>query len=275
MSPNETLTPSAPASGFARAAGAPSTTAIVTDGENVLSGPTTVPSQGDAMPAWMARPAGQHDALPVVIVVQEIFGVHEHIQDLCRRLAKVGYLAIAPELYFRQGDPAHYDDVGTLLTELVSKVPDSQVLSDLDHTAHFAATQGGDLRRLAITGFCWGGRISWLYAAHNPQLRAAAAWYGKLTGDKTLTMPKHPVDVATQLTAPVLGLYGAQDKSIPLETIETMRQALRAANADAEIVVYPEAGHAFNADYRPSYHAPSAQDGWQRMLAWFARFGVK
>ncbi|AHF74846.1 Putative carboxymethylenebutenolidase [Candidatus Sodalis pierantonius str. SOPE] len=274
MSPNETLTPSAPASGFARAAGAPSVTAIVTDGENVLSGPTTVPSQGDAMPAWMARPAGQHDALPVVIVVQEIFGVHEHIQDLCRRLAKVGYLAIAPELYFRQGDPAHYDDVGTLLTELVSKVPDSQVLSDLDHTAYFAATQGGDLRRLAITGFCWGGRISWLYAAHNPQLRAAA-WYGKLTGDKTLTMPKHPVDVATQLTAPVLGLYGAQDKSIPLETIETMRQALRAANADAEIVVYPEAGHAFNADYRPSYHAPSAQDGWQRMLAWFARFGVK
>ncbi|OIV46895.1 carboxymethylenebutenolidase [Sodalis sp. TME1] len=274
MSPNETLSPSAPASGFARAAGAPSATAIVTDGENVLSGPTTVPSQGDAMPAWMARPAGQHDALPVVIVVQEIFGVHEHIQDLCRRLAKVGYLAIAPELYFRQGDPAHYDDVGTLLTELVSKVPDSQVLSDLDHTAHFAATQGGDLRRLAITGFCWGGRISWLYAAHNPQLRAAA-WYGKLTGDKTLTMPKHPVDVATQLTAPVLGLYGAQDKSIPLETIETMRQALRAANADAEIVVYPEAGHAFNADYRPSYHAPSALDGWQRMLAWFARFGVK
>lgn len=177
MSPNETLTPSAPASGFARAAGAPSATAIVTDGENVLSGPTTVPSQGDAMPAWMARPAGQHDALPVVIVVQE--------------------------------------------------------------------------------------------------MRAAAAWYGKLTGDKTLTMPKHPVDVATQLTAPVLGLYGAQDKSIPLETIETMRQALRAANADAEIVVYPEAGHAFNADYRPSYHAPSAQDGWQRMLAWFARFGVK
>ncbi|CAK8739470.1 hypothetical protein SODG_003045 [Sodalis praecaptivus] len=164
--------------------------------------------------------------------------------------------------------------MGKLLTELVSKVPDSQVLSDLDHTAHFAATQGGDLRRLAITSFCWGGRISWLYAAHNPQLRAAA-WYGKLTGDKTLTMPKHPVDVATQLTAPVLGLYGAQDKSIPLETIETMRQALRAANADAEIVVYPEAGHVFNADYRPSYHAPSAQDGWQCMLAWFDRFGVK
>lgn len=154
-------------------------------------------------------------------------------------------------------------------------MPDSQVLSDLDHTAHFAATQGGDLRRLAITGFCWGGRISWLYAAHNLQMRAAAAWYGKLTGDKTLTMPKHPVDVATQLDAPVLSLYGAQDSSIPLETIETMRQVLRAANAEAEIVVYPEAGHAFNADYRPSYHAASAQGGWQRMLAWFARFGVK
>lgn len=275
MSPNDTLTPQTSVTGFARAAGAPAATAIVTDEANLTSGPTTVPSQGDAMPAWMARPAGQHDALPVVIVVQEIFGVHQHIQDLCRRLAKEGYLAIAPELYFRQGDPTHYDDVPTLLAELVSKVPDSQVLADLDHTAHFAATQGGDLRRLAITGFCWGGRISWLYAAHNPQLRAAAAWYGKLTGDKTLTMPRHPVDVATQLGAPVLGLYGAQDGSIPLETIETMRQALRAANAEAEIVVYPEAGHAFNADYRPSYHAASAQDGWQRMLAWFARFGVK
>lgn len=270
MSPNDTLTPQTSVTGFARAA-----TAIVTDEANLISGPTTVPSQGDAMPAWLARPAGQHDALPVVIVVQEIFGIHQHIQDLCRRLAKEGYLAIAPELYFRQGDPTHYGDVPTLLAELVSKVPDSQVLSDLDHTEHFAATQGGDLRRLAITGFCWGGRISWLYAAHNPQLRATAAWYGKLTGDKTLTMPKHPVDVATQLGAPVLGLYGAQDGSIPLETIETMRQALRAANAEAEIVVYLEAGHAFNADYRPSYHAASAQDGLQRMLAWFARFGVK
>ncbi len=168
MSPNDTLTPQTSVTGFARAAGAPAATAIVTDEANLTSGPTTVPSQGDAMPAWMARPAGQHDALPVVIVVQEIFGVHQHIQDLCRRLAKEGYLAIAPELYFRQGDPTHYDDVPTLLAELVSKVPDSQVLADLDHTAHFAATQGGDLRRLAITGFCWGGRISWLYAAHNP-----------------------------------------------------------------------------------------------------------
>lgn len=223
----------------------------------------------------MDQPSGQHNALPVVIVVQKIFGVPQHIQDLCRRLAKEGYLAIAPELYFRQGDPTQYDDVATLLEELVCKVPASQVLADLDHTSHFATTQSGDLRRLAITKFCSGGRISWLYAAHNPQLRAASAWYGKLTGDKTVSMPSHPVDVATQLGAPPLGLYGAQDGSIPLEMIDTMHQALRASNAEKEIVVYPDAGYVLNADYRQSYHAASAQDGWQRMLAWFARFCVK
>ena len=156
-----------------------------------------------------------------------------------------------------------------MLSGLVAKVPDSQVLADLDHVASWASRNGGDVHRLMITGFCWGGRITWLYAAHNPQLKAAVAWYGKLTGDKSLNSPKQPVDIATDLNAPVLGLYGGLDNSIPQESVETMRQALRAANAKAEIIVYPDAGHAFNADYRPSYHAESAKDGWQRMLEWF------
>jgi carboxymethylenebutenolidase len=247
---------------------------ILTDAQGIHAGETTIPSQGDNLPAYIAKPADSSGPFPVVLVVQEIFGVHEHIQDVCRRLAKQGYLAIAPELYFRQGDARDYTDIGELFQKLVLKVPDRQVLADLDHVAHWATRHGGDAGKLAITGFCWGGRISWLYAAHNPQLKAAVAWYGKLVGEKTLNSPKQPIDVSTQLSAPVLGLYGGQDTSIPQDTVESMRQALRAANADAEIVVYPDAGHAFNADYRPSYDAEAAADGWQRMLAWFSHHGV-
>lgn len=259
--------------GFAPAAGTVASAVIHTDDEGLHTGFTTIPSQGDELPAYLAKPQDADGPLPVVLVVQEIFGVHEHIQDLCRRLAKQGYMAIAPELYFRQGDATGYTDIGELLQKLVSQVPDKQVMGDLDHAAHWAARHGGDPARLFVTGFCWGGRITWLYAAHNPQLKAGVAWYGKLVGDKALNTPRQPVDVATDLCAPVLGLYGAQDGSIPLESVETMRQALRAANAETEIVVYPQAGHAFNADYRASYNAEAAQDGWQRMLAWFARYG--
>ncbi|TFZ53824.1 dienelactone hydrolase family protein [Serratia proteamaculans] len=247
---------------------------ILTDEQGIHAGETTIPSQGDNLPAYIAKPADSSGPFPVVLVVQEIFGVHEHIQDVCRRLAKQGYLAIAPELYFRQGDARDYTDISELFQKLVLKVPDRQVLADLDHAAHWATRHGGDAGKLAITGFCWGGRISWLYAAHNPQLKAAVAWYGKLVGEKTLNSPKQPIDVATQLSAPVLGLYGGQDTSIPQDTVESMRQALRAANADAEILVYPDAGHAFYADYRPSYDAEAAADGWQRMLTWFAQHGV-
>lgn len=248
---------------------------ILTDNHGIIAGETTIPSQGEQLPAYLAKPASGDGPHPIILVVQEIFGVHQHIQDVCRRLAKQGYLAIAPELYFRQGDPHQYNDIPTLLSGLVSKVPDAQVLLDLDRATNWTVRQGGDANKIGITGFCWGGRISWLYAAHNPQLKAAVAWYGKFTGNKTLTTPKHPVDIAADLSAPVLGLYGAEDGSIPLDQVELMRQALRAANATAEIVVYPEAGHAFHADYRPSYHQASAQDGWQRMLAWFAQYGVK
>lgn len=261
--------------GFAPAVSPIAATTLVTDSDAIQGGETTINTQGENMPAWYARPKEANGPLPVILVVQEIFGVHEHMRDLCRRLALEGYLAVAPELYFRQGDAAEYSDIKQLMTELVSKVPDAQVLADLDHVANWAARNGGDMRSLAITGFCWGGRIVWLYAAHNPQLKAGVAWYGRLTGDKTIKQPTHPVDVAIDLNAPVLGLYGAKDESIPQESVELMRQALRAANAQAEIIVYPDAGHAFNADYRPSYHQQCAQDGWQRMLAWFHQYGVK
>lgn len=274
MKTEEDTTQKLSAGGFAPVVQPTASTTIHTDSPSVQSGETSVPSQGENMPAFYARPIDADGPLPVVLVVQEIFGVHEHIRDICRRLALEGYLAIAPELYFREGDPSEYHDIPTLFKELVSKVPDTQVLSDLDHAANWAARNGGDLRRMGITGFCWGGRISWLYAAHNPQIRAAAAWYGRLEGEKTLQQQKHPIDVAVDLNAPVLGLYGGQDEGIPLESVEKMRQALHAANAKAEIVVYPEAGHAFNADYRPSYHEASAKDGWGRMLAWFKQYGV-
>ncbi|MBS0849908.1 dienelactone hydrolase family protein [Citrobacter sp. JGM124] len=240
----------------------------------ILSGEKMIPTQGENMPAYYAKPQNSAGPLPIVMVLHEIFGVNEHIRSLCDRLAHQGYLAIAPELYFRQGDPQGYPDIASLLSGLVSTVPDIQVLADLDHVASWASRHGGNAHRLMVTGFCWGGRIAWLYAAHNPQLKAAVAWYGKLVAEKTLNSPHHPIDIATGLNAPVLGLYGGQDTSIPLDSIEAMRRALQMANTTAEIIVYPEAGHAFNADYRPNYHAPSAQDGWQRMLKWFTRYGV-
>ncbi|SFN50676.1 carboxymethylenebutenolidase [Izhakiella capsodis] len=262
-------------SGFTPAVSPVASTTIITNGPAIQSGETSIPTQGENMPAFYARPNAVGEIpLPVVLVIQEIFGVHEHIRDICRRLAGAGYLAIAPELYFRQGDPGEYHDINKLLHELVNKVPDAQVLADLDHVANWASRHDGDMRKMAVTGFCWGGRIAWLYAAHNPQLKASVAWYGKLVGDKSMKQPAQPVDIAVDLNAPVLGLYGGKDDSIPQDSIDTMRQALRAANAKAEIIVYPDAGHAFNADYRPSYHPSSAQDGWQRMLDWFKQHGV-
>ncbi|QEW34046.1 dienelactone hydrolase family protein [Erwinia billingiae] len=275
MKTDENTTQKMSNNGFTPAVSPTASTTIITDSDAIQSGETSIPTQGENMPAFHAKPRDASGPLPVILVVQEIFGVHEHIRDICRRLAAEGYLAVAPELYFRQGDPAEYDDIPTLFKELVSTVPDNQVLADLDHVANWASRHGGDMRNMGITGFCWGGRITWLYAAHNPQLKAAVAWYGKMVGEKTLKQQKQPVDIAADLTAPVLGLYGGKDDSIPQESVETMRQALRAANAKSEIIVYPDAGHAFNADYRPSYHEESAKDGWQRMLAWFRQNGVK
>jgi carboxymethylenebutenolidase len=246
---------------------------ITTDTQGLSAGEVTVPSDGTTLPAYRAQPA-TGSKFPVVLVVQEIFGVHEHIKDICRRLAKLGYLAIAPELYFRQGNVAGMSNIQEILDKVVSKVPDEQVMRDLDACTAWAKDHDGDTVRLAITGFCWGGRIVWLYAAHNPRLKAGVAWYGKLIGPSTPLTPKYPLDLAKDLKPPVLGLYGGQDQGIPLDTIEKMREALKAAGSKSEIHVYPDAPHAFNADYRPSYRKEAAQDGWKRLQAWFKQNGV-
>lgn len=252
-------------------------TVIATDSSGLAAGEVRIPAGGSELPAYRAQPA-QGGAWPVVLVVQEIFGVHEHIKDVCRRLAKLGYLAIAPELYARQGDPRQYASVPDLISNVVSKVPDAQVLTDLDACAAWAAANGGDGQRLAITGFCWGGRITWLYAAHNPRLKAGVAWYGRLVGQASELTPRHPLDIAGKLYAPVLGLYGGADQGIPLDTVEQMRKALREAAAPASssstIHVYADAPHAFHADYRPTYRQGEAEDGWRRLQGWLKQHGV-
>ncbi|MBC7905284.1 MAG: dienelactone hydrolase family protein [Rhodospirillaceae bacterium] len=262
------------ATGFALAAGPVAAQAIATDATGLDAGPVMIPARDGDLPAYAARPQGGKP-VPVVLVVQEIFGVHEHMRDVCRRLAKQGYLAVAPELYARQGDPSKVADIPTLMKTIVSKVPDEQVLADLDSAAAWAAkSAGGDAAHLGITGFCWGGRMAWLYAAHNPRLKAAVAWYGRLAGDATANTPRHPLDIAAELKAPVLGLYGGADQGIPLDSIEKMRAAVKAAKVPAEIIVYDGAPHAFHADYRPSYREQPAKDGWAHMLAWFKANGV-
>ena len=264
----------ATAAGFALAVQPVSAqTVISTDTAGLKAGDGLLEVAGAIMPYYYARPASG-SALPTVLVVQEIFGVHEHIKDVCRRLAKLGYLAIAPELYVRQGDPSKYDTIPKLVSELVAKVPDAQVMADLDACASWAAANGGDPARLAITGFCWGGRIVWLYAAHNPRLKAGVAWYGRIRSEATANSPRHPIDLVEQIRAPVLGLYGAKDQGIPAADAEALRDALKAAGKTVEMVIYPNAGHAFHADYRPSYSRAEADDGWKRLQDWFKRHGV-
>jgi carboxymethylenebutenolidase len=250
-------------------------TAIKTSDEGLKAGPIKYTVNGFDVPAYAAAPAGK-TGLPVILVIQEIFGVHEYIADTCRRFAKLGYLAIAPELYARQGDPKGYTDIPKLQAELVSKVPDAQVMGDLDGALAWAKANGGDTTRAGITGFCWGGRIVWLYAATG-KVKAGVAWYGRLVGQSSENTPKHPVDVAASLQAPVLGLYGGKDQGIPLDTVDKMKAALATGTPAAkasQFVVYPEAGHAFHADYRPSYLQSAAEDGWKRALAWFKQYGV-
>ncbi|GEL40376.1 carboxymethylenebutenolidase [Methylorubrum extorquens] len=249
-------------------------TTITTDTNGLIAGEVKIPTQDGEIPAYRAMPA-EGGPFPTILVVQEIFGVHEHIKDVCRRLAKLGYFALAPELYARQGDVSTLTNIQQIVSEVVSKVPDAQVMSDLDAAVAFAKGTGkADTARLGITGFCWGGRITWLYAAHNPAVKAGVAWYGRLVGDSSALMPKNPVDVAADLKAPVLGLYGGADQGIPVATIDRMKEACRAAGKTCDFVVYPEAGHAFHADYRPSYRAEPAQDGWKRLQDWFRQQGV-
>jgi carboxymethylenebutenolidase len=256
-------------------------TVITTDAEGLEAGEVKVPVRDGEMPAYRAMPAKGKN-FPVALVVQEIFGVHEHIKDICRRFAKLGYLAVAPSLYARQGDTTQLkmEDV----MKVVARVPDEQVMADLDSTVAWArATGRSDAKRVGITGFCWGGRVVWLYAAHSREVDAGVAWYGRLVAGpgqpaSPLT-PRQPVDVVDELRAPVLGLYGAKDQGIPLESVERMRAALKGSKSKAargsEIVVYPEAGHGFHADYRPSYNREAAADGWQRLQAWFKKNGAK
>jgi carboxymethylenebutenolidase len=248
-------------------------TLITTDTAGLEAGEVKIKTADGEIPAYRAMPAAG-GPFPVVLVVQEIFGVHEHIKDVCRRLAKAGTVAIAPELYARQGDVSKLGSIDEIRT-IVAKVPDQQVMSDLDAAVAFAKASGkADTAKLAITGFCWGGRITWLYAGHNPGVKAGIAWYGRLVGQASDLTPKHPVDVAGDLKAPVLGLYGGADPGIPLDTVEKMRAACKAADKTCEIVVYPDAPHAFHADYRPSYRAEPAKDGWARLLAWLKQHGV-
>lgn len=251
-------------------------TAIKTDDTGLVAGEIKVPVKDGEMVAYRAVPAGLQKP-PVVLVVSEIFGAHEYIRDVCRRLAQLGYCAIAPELFARQGDPRKIASIPEIQAQITAKTPDAQVLSDLDACVAWAAGKGADTSRLAVTGFCWGGRIAWLYAAHNPGVRAGVAWYGRLVGVVNDVTPRHPTDLAGQLKAPVLGLYGGLDAGIPLETVEAMEKALKQGSAAAqasEIHVYDNAPHAFHADYRPSYRKEEAADGWQRMLAWFRKNGV-
>ena len=263
--------------GYAKMVQPIAATAIATDDKGLIAGEVKVETMTGAVPAYRAAPDrnGRH---PLVLVVQEIFGVHEHIKDVCRRLAKLGYFAIAVDHYFRQGDVSKMTDNQEIFAKVVNHVPDSQVMSDLDAAVvHAEASGRADTSKLGITGFCWGGRITWTYCVHNPRVKAGVAWYGRLVGEATPLAPKHPVDVAGSLNGPVLGLYGEKDGGIPLDTVDKMKSALAAGNAAAKqstFVVYPDAPHAFHADYRPSYRKEAADDGWKRCLAWFRANGV-
>jgi carboxymethylenebutenolidase len=266
------------AAGFALAVRPVSASTITTSDAGLIAGAVRIPARdGGGIPAYRARPAappGKSRLAPSVLVVSEIFGVHEHIRDVCRRLAHVGYCAVAPELFVRQGDVAALTDVGEILAKVVSKVPDAQVFADLDDTLAWIGAGEGDPERAAITGFCWGGRITWLYAAHRPKLRAGVAWYGRLAGEPNALQPENPLDAAPGLTVPVLGLYGGKDQGISLDSVERMRATLAGGRSGSELVVYPDAPHAFHADYRPSYREDAAKDGWARALAWLAAHGA-
>ncbi|MBV7537897.1 dienelactone hydrolase family protein [Duganella sp. sic0402] len=246
---------------------------IKTDTAGLSAGTITIKVNGQDVPVYRAQPEGK-TKLPVILVISEIFGVHEHIADVARRFAKQGYLALAPDLFIRQGDPTKVASIADLQRDIIAKTPDAQVFADLDAVVAWAKANGGDGDKIAITGFCWGGRITWLYAAHNPDIKAGVAWYGRLKGDLSANFPRHPIDVAGTLNVPVLGLYGAKDTGIPLETVEIMKAALAKGPNKSTFVIYPNSGHAFHADYRPSYNEADAKDGWGRALAWFKQNGV-
>jgi carboxymethylenebutenolidase len=273
---NRTMNAKAPgnaqAPGLAAAVQPAATTQVVTDAQGLTEGDVRIPAPAGELRVYRAMPESGAN-LPIIVVVQEIFGLHEHIRDVARRFAKLGYLAVAPDLYARQGDVTKLASIDEI-RPIVGSVPDAQVMADIDAAVAWAARNGGDAARLAITGFCWGGRIVWLYAAHNPKVKAGVAWYGKVESPATPLQPRSPLDLAAAIDPPVLGLYGGADAGIPNEGVERMRQALRAAGKPSEIHTYPDMPHAFFADYRPSYRREAAQDGWQRALSWLRRHGA-
>lgn len=260
--------------GFAIAAQPITATVINTDSEGLISGPVQIPVSDGEIPAYRAMPATGTN-FPIILVIQEIFGVHAYIQDVCRRLAKQGYLAIAPALFTRQGDVSQLTDIPTIFSQVVSKVPDQQVMADIDATVNWAVkSSNGNGDKLGITGYCWGGRITWLYAAHNPQVKAGVAWYGLLNGERKELTPKQPVDIASSLTVPVLGLYAGKDDYIPNDQVLEMEKQLKMSNSGSEIIVYPDLPHGFHADYRPTYREAEAKEAWAKLLAWFKKHGV-
>jgi len=273
------LTAGAMGVGFAPASMPVMAATIKTDFVGLEAGEQNIQMGGYQLPIYVARPQNSKASLPVIIVVSEIFAVHEHIADVARRFAKLGYLAIAPDFFQRAGDPSSFGSIAEIFTNVISKTPDDQVMGDLKATINWAGKHGGDLKRVGVTGFCWGGRITWL-AATLPQVRAGVAWYGRVIGEKTQGNPLHPVDIASQLQAPVLGLYGGADTGISLESVDQMRAALakaaptNLAAKESVIVVYPDTPHAFHADYRESYREGPAKDGWAKCLAWFKKNGV-
>ena len=262
------------AAGFALTVQPVQASTITTDATDLIAGEVKIPVADGEIPAYRAQPVGS-GPYPVLLVVEEIFGVHEHIKDMCRRFAKLGYLAIAPELYSRLGNVVAMTDIKEVMAT-VNKAPDATVMSDLDSTVAWAAKNRGNLNHLGITGFCRGGRTVWMYAAHNHrQLKAGVAWYGPLVGTPSPQMPTNPVDVAGQIKIPVLGLYAGQDQGILADHIAQMRQKLaETGNNRCQFIIYPDAQHGFNADYRPSYNEADAKDGMAHCVAWLRANGV-
>jgi carboxymethylenebutenolidase len=249
---------------------------IKTDSQGLVTGMVQIPARDRSIPAYRAAPVGRTN-LGIVVIVHEIYGVHEYIQDVCRRFAKQGYLAIAPDFFVRHGDVTRYGSVAEIFSNVVIKVPDAEVLSDVDAALAWAEGQGGNISKSGITGFCWGGRIVWMASAALPRLRAGVAWYGRLMTGVNQATPTHPHDIADKLRWPVLGLYGGKDDGIGLDTVEEMKTRLSfgdKASQESEFVVYPDAPHAFHADYRPTYRKDAAEDAFQRALTWFRKYGV-
>jgi len=260
--------------GFAIAAHPTFAQVITTNTQGLTAGAIRIPTADGEIPGYRAMP-NTGSNFPMILVVQEIFGVHEHIQDVCRRFAKLGYCAIAPEMFFRQGDVSRLTDIPQIISTVVSKVPDAQVMADLDAAVAWGAKSSqGNPDRVGITGFCWGGRITWLYAAYNPRIKAGVAWYGRIVSESTPLTPKHPIDIAPNLTVPVLGLYGGDDSGIPVTSVVQMQQAVAKGKSGSDLLVYPGVPHAFFADYRASYRKEDAENGWRRLQDWFKKNGL-